>query len=312
MSEFTVYGLEKLEDRVLLAVDVDLNGTTLSITSDGDDDNVVIYGYGTDDIAVYVDEDADGVFDAAYYYTGVKNIKVNMGGGDDLVYAINVDIAGNLDVRLGSGDDEFALSDGYGAYYNEIDGNVTIKGEAGDDNILIAGVDVGKNLTVDAGSGDDQVSVGHYADYNTFYADGFGYYYVTGNVNVDGNAKFTLGDGDDTLNIEPYDYFVVNFSGKLDVDAGKGDDYVEFGTNGDGFGFPYIYVEGKANIKLGDGDDDLQFEYYFYNVDYYATTLFEEKVVLDGGKGNDDVLDGLVDGVVFEDTVQIKNFEIFV
>ena len=300
MNDMTIYGLERLEDRVLLAVDVTLsrNGT-LSITSDGDDDTVFIYGYGGGDIAVYVDEDADGVIDEYLYYSGVKNIKVNMGDGDDTVVAYGIDISGNFDVRLGDGDDGFALTDAAGAYYNEIGGSVTVRGDDGDDVIAIAGADIGKNLTVDAGDGDDYVGLGNESNYLSVYAYGFGDYYATGDLNVDGNAKISLGEGDDGLYIEPYGGYTVNFSKKLDIDAGGGDDYVEFG---DDAYTDVVTVEGKANIKLGDGDDYLQFE--------YQTTVFEDDVKLDGGAGNDDIVYGVAD-VDFQGKVSIKNFEDF-
>jgi hypothetical protein len=301
MSEFTVYGLEKLEDRVLLAVDVDLNGTTLVITSDGDDDTVFVYGYGAGDVAVYVDENSDGVIDDAFYYSGVRNIKITMGDGDDTAIAYGLDISGNLDVRLGDGDDQFLLTDYDGAYYNDIDGKVSIRGEDGDDIVAIAGADIDKTLTIDTGDGDDAVSIGN--DAGGVYAYGFGFYSATGDLNVDGNVSIKLGDGDDYNNIEPYDYYAVNFGSNLTIDAGDGDDYVEFGDGG----YDYVVtVEGKTNIKLGDGDDYLQFEDYSANG--YATITFEDDVKLDGGRGNDDIVYGLVE-VDFQGKVSVKNFE---
>jgi hypothetical protein len=109
MQEMTVYGLERLEDRVLLAVDVTLNKKgVLTITGDDDYNTIELFEYAGD-LIVAIDEDSDGTFDQ-YFDVDidfVKKININTYGGDDAV--VISDVAGNaiLNVILGTGVDYF-------------------------------------------------------------------------------------------------------------------------------------------------------------------------------------------------------------
>jgi hypothetical protein len=303
MHELTIFGLERLEDRLLLAVNVHQSGSTLTISGDADDNVVGVFGYGPGQVLVVVDEDGDGSIDQYAYFDGVKNINVNLQGGDDTFVGSAIDISGNLDVRLGDGDDQFALTNDFGAYGygfddNEIGKKLSISGGDGDDEIQVAGVVVGKDLSIDAGAGDDDVEIGHYADESFIYIVGYGDVAAYGDVEVGGNTKIRLGDGDDDLNIEPYDAYAVLFSRNLDIDAGSGDDYVEFGESGYD---NVVTVEGRTNIRLGSGDDEMEFE--------YEAVLLAGDARFDGGPGYD-VIDDLV-YVEFGGDLKIKAFELF-
>jgi hypothetical protein len=56
MHDLTIYGLERLEDRLLLAVNITQNGGHLIITGDGNDEIIHVHddgGNGYDEIDVY-------------------------------------------------------------------------------------------------------------------------------------------------------------------------------------------------------------------------------------------------------------------
>jgi hypothetical protein len=84
MSDIQIFGLERLEDRTLLAVNIKLSGAKLTITGD-DYDNAVALNDDSGGIRVRVDENIDGTFDIDNIYYGVENIKIVLKGGDDEV-----------------------------------------------------------------------------------------------------------------------------------------------------------------------------------------------------------------------------------
>jgi hypothetical protein len=98
---------ERLEDRTLMAVNVTLNAKgILSIVGDGASDDVDVEGTGNaGEVEVFVNGGSQGTF------LGVKTIRANLGAGDDGFFVAAINIGGNLDIRLGSGADEFDLDD---------------------------------------------------------------------------------------------------------------------------------------------------------------------------------------------------------
>src|SRR5262245_31074437 len=136
MPDTQIFGLERLEDRVLLAVNVTQNGAKLTITGD-DLVNGVTLSNDSGGIHVYIDEDGDGTLDFDYIYYGVENIKINLKGGDDEVFIFGITIEQSLTIDTGAGDDLVVFSNVEDL--NEIDGNVTITTGAGDDEVVLAG-----------------------------------------------------------------------------------------------------------------------------------------------------------------------------
>src|SRR5262245_48152552 len=148
MNELTIFGLERLEDRVLLAVNISQNGDTLTITGNGNDENITLHD-DNGGVRVHVDEDGDGAEDFAYTYYGVVNIKVDTKGGDDYVSATDLSISGTLEIKTGAGYDGVRVGS-YADYFNGYSGDVSI----------------GKDLKIDTGSHDDFVEV-YAEDYET-------------------------------------------------------------------------------------------------------------------------------------------------
>lgn len=321
MKEMTIFGLEKLEDRTLLAVTIARQKSTLTVTSDGADDQIEISTDVYGNVLVVVDEDDDGDVDYVYYAApGVRNITVNAGYGDDVVLVTGLDIAANLTVNLGYGDDVFYMgyfAYAYGQYYggtygaSDIGGILTVRGQDGDDVIVALDSDVGKTVVIEGGDDDDVVVLG------AAYAD----------LDVDKGVKVDLGAGYDVLVIYGYGYgYGVDIGGNLNIlggsedddviivgdvdvakgvvaDLGGGDDYIYiggYGTNAN------IVVFGGVNLKLGSGDD------YAY---VYGYTYVYGKTTVDGGAGYD-VLGIEYDNyfiygnTVFNGPVVLKNLEL--
>ena len=270
MNEMTVYGLERLEDRVLMAVDVTLNRSTLTITGDDDNNNIAMFEYDGE-LIVAVDEDADGTYDEYYSFDSddVRSIRVNTGDGDDYVSISNVDINAKVSVNLGDGYDTFYA--GYEAAYAAADaylgdgtyavGEVSLRSlsvDAGDgaDYVFLYDTDIDSGLTVKAGEGDDSVSV------RALYSD----------VEIGGKFKVDLGDGDNDLYVNAYNYDVT-FEGQVDVGGGNDDDYI------------FAYANG-------------------------ADITFEQNVKLDGRGGDNEILTLEAGGDVdFEGKLKSKNFD---
>jgi hypothetical protein len=260
MRDMTIFGLEKLEDRLLLAVDVSLSGNTLHVTSDGASDAVAIFEYDGE-IYVVVDEDDDGSFDFFEVYDAddIKHIKINMNGGDDYVGISGLELDGNITADMGSGDDEFdleygagfafdaadyATGDGDDAYgQNEIGGHVNVKGGSGDDTLEVEDSLIAKNVTIDAGDGDDDVDIGAYE------ADTF----------IGGNTKIILGSGDNDVDIEAEDDYDLDFGGNVDIKGGSDDEDIEI----DVYGASEITFHKQLKIDLGGGGyDELDIDAY--------------------------------------------------
>jgi hypothetical protein len=279
MPDTQIFGLERLEDRTLLAVSVVQNGAKLTITGDDDDNAVLLEDNGAGGIHLRVDEDigsGDLEIDADYY--GVESIKIVLKGGDDEVFVRGITIEQGITIDTGTGDDLVVFT--HGDYFNEIDGNVSITTGDGDDEVAFAGVEVTGNLTINTGNGEDDVRIGDNSD---FYSD----YYATdgevyGYVEIRGNTLINTGNHDDYVEIQPNGgYDDVQFRGNLTIKTGAGDDEIDFGSNND-----YdLQVHGNFLADLGAGDD-----LFDIDNDYYVQRFYG-KVVVNGGGGYDEIED---------------------
>jgi hypothetical protein len=234
---YEVFGVERLEDRLLMAVNITQNGVNLVITGDADDDLITIVGTGDGEVTVFADTDSDGhADDYLGEYSGVKHIRVSLGNGDDDIRAYGVDIAGHFTIDGGNGNDRVAVSEGFFGP-NDLGGNVSVDTGDGDDQVYIAGTEIDGKLTIDTGDGSDLVFVG-----DAFYTDG--------EVDVDGKTSISAGADDDVVVIGGLDDDVR--LGDVVLTAGEGDDYVLFrAAYGD------TTIEGRTDINLGSGDDYL-------------------------------------------------------
>lgn len=292
MSEFTVYGLEKLEDRVLLAVDVSLNRGTLTIESDGADDSVHIFEF-YDYIIVAVDEDSDGVFDFYTYHESadVRRINVNMGGGDDTVLISNLQDDATLSVDLGTGSDTFftsyegyfydfdtltALSNyyaseyvfgpgyGYFAYGNVELRDVKVSGGDGDDVMAVLDAEIDRNVTIIGGGGDD---VGYVAS-------------ADADLVIGGNVKMDLGSGDDIGVVAATGGYAAYVDGSITILGGTGYDIVALGA----VGGEDLNVDGNVKIDMGKDNDG---SYTLIVARDGSDVTFDGKIDFRGSDGDD-------------------------
>jgi hypothetical protein len=234
---------EQLEQRRLLAVSVTTGKQgLLSFVGDGVDDLVVVTGTG---VAGEVDVFANGGFVGTF--SGVKTIKANLKGGDDILELSAIHIGGAVDVDMGQGEDIFVIDtfapggEGQGFAGDVfIGGSVICKMGNNVDDIAVFdtdngapgfGITVGNNVTI-AGAEitDFQGEGGSSAVQSTDVTIG-GFLKVSSSVdgaiiaardiNVGGTTIVTLGAGDDIVDIQD-----CSFARRVEVSMGAGDDIV--------------------------------------------------------------------------------------
>jgi hypothetical protein len=284
MSDLQIFGLERLEDRTLLAVSVVQNGAKLTITGDDYDNAVLLYD-DAGGIHVHVDYDIDGTPEIDATYFGVESIKIVLKGGDDEVGVAGISIEQGITIDTGTGDDLVVFTNYFD--YNEIDGSVSMTTGDGDDDVLFAGSYVTGNLTINTGNGEDYVGIGDYAgDDEDVYSDYLeDYVHAHGYTEIRGNTVINTGANDDDVQIQPFgaEGFAgeVEFRGHLTINTAAGDDDVDFGGNYDSD----LHVHKNFSLQLGAGDDELDID----NNDY--STRFYGKVIINGGAGYDEIDD---------------------
>ncbi len=213
--------IEKLEDRQMLSVSVDIVDRVLTIQGDGADDTILL-SENHKTIWVYADSMAESiVYDKAE--SRIRSVVVNGGGGDDTIVANRmfkaVTINGNAgNDRIFGGLNADTLDGG--------DGNDIIYGNSGLDIIF------GRN-------GDDTLVGG------------------LGNDTIEGGADNDFivgGNGDDDLSGDAGDDFVLGSGGQDTIRGGIGNDRLA-GNNGND-----LIEGGRGNdILTGDGNDDVLF-----------------------------------------------------
>jgi hypothetical protein len=219
------FAVERLESRMLLAASI--NGKNLVIDGTDGDDLIVIQGTGTPG-EVEVSFDDGATFSAPF--SGFKNIKVNLKGGDDYLFinsgvGVEVAITGNLTIKGGDGDDQTALAGSYG-------GNVKSDLGAGNDVVYEGNGNlvVGKNLSIKLGDGNDDVDPHQ-------------------DITVGGNVKIDAGDGDDRVTNHAGTY---TYNGRrVSIDMGDGEND-ELDLGGD------VMTGARTKVVLngGDGNSD--------------------------------------------------------
>lgn len=168
--------LERLEPRLMLdgTVNCVLHGGTLTIRGDGLDNaiqvlivdqQIVVEGY-----AVHETDVTQVAGDSAAPAARVHNIRILMGGGEDLVgigqFGDDARVnrfEARLSVDLGDGPDVLGLGYAYGLGQPTADvivrGPATVRAGDGADRVIVEGLTVAKNLTIDMGAGDDTMAV---------------------------------------------------------------------------------------------------------------------------------------------------------
>lgn len=257
--------LERLEDRVLLAANLQLlGGGQLVLTGDGGVDEITIEA-GTDPGSIDVTADF-GAGVETRTVLDIKNITVRTGGGDDVITVEDVQLGGNLTIDAGTGDDIVVIGGGE-AVGHILGGSLTVKTGLGDDSIAIEGVhvkgnvnlndvggatlvtltelDVGRQLNIQTAAGTDQVNLSDSVAQNVKIKTGLG----DATINVDSLAATNL-------NVEArggaagvsLDGLVLG--GSLAVRTGAGIDTVEVGS---------ALIARNATIATLEGGDTVMF-----------------------------------------------------
>lgn len=229
---------ERLENRVLLAVNVSRYGSTLLVEyDDAGDLDLTLTGTAPGAITV---ANADTGNDS---YTGIKHIKIVGRGGNDQVQLTDIQIAGNITADMKGGRDFINVE----GVHTDIGGNFKAKMGDGNDDLEIdgAGADgpirIRKSVTVDFGNAE---AVG--GDY--FELIGLK---PTDLVTVGGGVTIKGGNGEQEL------YFdCANIGKNLKVDLGAGNDIVRVGSLMNDPASSFI-VQKNATFKTGDGDDQI-------------------------------------------------------
>ena len=211
--------VEGLEDRKLLSATMSVvdHGETLRITGDRGDNHIAIT------------QDARGVHvvadDVAQTFTGIRNIEVNAGAGDDVVTLRTA-----IDPNIQSGELIPAVH-GVDFSANLGAGNDTF-------NADLAYPPDPCRIAVDGGAGDDALNVRLGGDTQTV---------VSGDIDVMLNG----GQGNDVVAVA-MNHLTTLGSVDLDLNGGAGDDRLVSA-------FDKLFVKGSlnANVNGGQGNDDL-------------------------------------------------------
>jgi hypothetical protein len=250
MNDLTIFGLERLEDRVLLAVNIKQSGGNLTITGNGNDETIHIHNEGNG-IRVHVDEDGGGEDFSEYYY-GVVNIKIDTKGGDDYVAASYLSISGTLDIKTGAGYDLVYVgpeADPFNGYYGDVSIGKDLKIDTGshDDEVFVGAdaydTEIGGNLVIKTQGGDDYVYV--------FAYDGQ-------TLEVGKDVKIDTGGGYDDARVVAFPYSEIDINGKLEIKTGANDDQVFVGAEG------FLSIGKDLHIDTGGGSSSGEDEVVVY------------------------------------------------
>lgn len=265
-------------DDVTIVKNVTLNGGT----TNGDYQGIYTY-YGTDIFiggSVAMNGGAgSGDYAEIYNYDtitdsyGYGNGPVALQGFNGYGYSISassINIAGNVTINGGAGNDYGVIENYANAVYGEINigGNVTFTGGDGIDSMGVrnfgygSSVAIGASVVMNGGNGNDFMGIDNYS-YGTSVT-------VGGNVTVHGN------DGVDTLGLRNNGFGagqLIDIAGKVAVHGDQGGDIIgalnPFGST----------IEmGSLLVQGWDGDD---------TITAYGTTVLG-KAEIWGGNGNDD------------------------
>lgn len=304
-------GVENLEGRALLAGDVSVNVVDGNLIIRGDEaDNSISIAAGAEAGAYVItglataagDTTINGGPETIFNASGVTgDIDVRLRDGDDAQTVGAINVAEDLKISMGQGDDTVTLETGV-----SVAGELSIKTDGGDDNITATGVTVGESAHISAGTGDDTVSLtdllveGEEEEeeslsngrglgrlggllQNLFGGEGNGLGYEEGYVKVD------LGSGDDTLSVSGLT------AAKFQLRGGSGDDdatlsglivdrlHADLGHGDDSLAVSASTID-RMFAKLGDGDDDLSLA---------ADVSISASLYIDGGRGTDSLIDDL-------------------
>jgi hypothetical protein len=317
---------ESLEQRNLLAGDVLVNvvGNNLRIEGDAEGNEILITAgaeAGTF-IVTGLDGTTLGGETDPVEVSGIRNIRVNLGDGADLVALAGAEVRGNVTVRTGLGDDRVLVGTEGGAAELagvlpadatvNVSGSLKISTGAGLDQVAVDGATVSR-LSVDAGEDNDVVSLGS--------TDALGD--LSARLVARHGAHINLGDGNDDLNIDQ-----VSTRGALIARGGVGDDTVNatvaeaavmlVSTDGgiDGITLADLDVR-HLGVHSGEGNDTVNVSDSVFTSlgiglgagdDTLTTSTLQARIALLGGGEGEDTLDEVAASVFAHQ--RIHGFEI--
>jgi hypothetical protein len=266
--------LELLEDRRNPGtLTVSLAGPTLSITGDGNANDLTVRGDAVDATKFTLTSVGDAFAGAgAGPFTGVHNIKISMLGGNDTATfdnAVPIHLEGSLKIAGGDGantvsavsltvDKDFAITNGRNntgtdlnaLYALNVGGGLTIKNGDGDSETDITGnggsiSTIAKNLNIINGSG---------KDLNQMY-----------DMNVGGNVTIANGRGNGALAGRTWIYNAYNSTFRSVI---RGNVTVSY-KDGNGSSYDGIWdteVRGNVSFNHGPGAFTTNFDEYVTNL----------------------------------------------
>ncbi|GAK87470.1 alkaline phosphatase [Vibrio ponticus] len=212
------------------------------------------------DILVYSDFYKDG--DEYQRFSGVDQIVIKSGAGDDVLRFENVNSTIDIDIDTGTGDDQiyFNTTTAFAAAMlaSTSSTNVTIRGGSGNDIIAVGS----GNYTIYGGDGNDTIITGsgnnnvYGQDGDDIIITGSGSDYIDGGIGDDvlrttGGHNTIIGDRGDDL--------IIAGSGNDEIDGGLGDDLIlADGGEADNISLKSNNSSGGSDtIYGGDGDDKI-------------------------------------------------------
>lgn len=264
----TIAPAEQLELRILPTVKVNFNPGSglLKITGDNAANEIELAGLTTPgSLQVFIE---GNLFDD---YSGVNSLKINLKGGNDILFISALSIPGNSTVKLGSGADEIDIDDvnSVGAGPNQ---NVVFGGAFN----AVFGKDAGDFLELDGGvQFNNAASFKGVADVDLKGA-GTSAGIQTEDVTFFGDLTIQMsGLGDSNGDVREIEFDNVNVTGKTTI----------LGSNSLDRGFiASSLFQGQFNISLKGGNDILDI-----NDGLAAKNLFTANTVFDGGSGDDTI-----------------------
>lgn len=262
------FSVERLEQRKMMAADVSVSGSTLHIKGDSTDEYIQVAGTGSEG-SVFVRQNNEDTF-----FNGIRNVKVDLRGGDDRLIVAGIQIENDLHVKMGDGADYFLLS---------VEPPVTdfIDVVIGDDVIVDMGNDVRDEIHWRTKDGVGQlIAVG-----DDVTLRGAASVYMRGYGKVDGRSTTAFEAEDivigDRLNITVSDKR-VDMYGPPEIDLKN------------------VNVAGKTRLIGSRVSDEVILEHCNFRDDFYVSTRggddaivmernnrFHDRAVFHGGAGLD-------------------------
>jgi len=274
---------EQLELRILPTVKVNFNPNNglLKITGDNDSNRVDVEGLGTPgNVEVFVDGNSVGQF------TGLKNIKANLKGGNDLLVLEALQIDGSVTAKFGAGADELDMDNAATTVTEKIDIDGFLKADMGNDPGDFVEMDDQIDILLD-------VTLLGVADVD-FDGNGTTRNYETGDITFfsDLTIKFS-GFGDTNGDGLEFDCDNLNVSGLTLLDGSNNSENIELTD---------CRFQRDFTADLNGGDD-------FINMNNGAadSSRFIGVAIFNGGAGNDTFLLGNDNSFLVPETV--LNFE---